>query len=181
MPVIRKWVSQDTDLCQPLAVEDYSRFVLNDSSDDWQPLFGPGSALNDATRIPKTAAELSQDWLKIRLVAYLFNTDTSAIDAAGSCEFRFFTVQTILGWTDQLEQTVAGVVQSHNGYFAAEIDLSTIPFVFDGRTTLMIESRLTRLGRVFRDRIYVNHVGVYDSLVRLRRETEYLDITKLDG
>ena len=50
----------------------------------------------------------------------------------------------------------------------------------DGDTTLMIEGVAIRSGVTYRDRIYVNHLGVYDSIIRLRNAVDFLDITKLD-
>lgn len=182
MPITRKWVAQDTELCQILAVEDYSRFVVVDSCDDWQAVFGPDSSLNDSNRVVKIAAELDYTtFSKIRLAAYLYNTDTSGIDSSGGCDFRIHTVKGPPGWTEQLELVVAGVEQITNHIFFKEVDLSLFdPGLFDGSTTLMIEAFITRLDRIFRERVYVNHVGIYDSFTRLKQEVDYLDLVKLD-
>ena len=181
MPVTRSWINQDTDACQVLAIEDLHRFVVVDACNDWQALFGPSSTLSPSTRLLKLAAEYdAESFDRIRLAAYLYNTDTAAVDALATCTFRLYIVGRP-GWVEVLSQTVAGTLQSGNHYFFAEVLLSALtPTELDGNPTIMVEAFATRQTRTFRDRVYVNHLGSYDSIVRLRNRVDFLEITKLD-
>jgi len=39
---------------------------------------------------------------------------------------------------------------------------------------------MLRWGRTYKNKIYINHLGVYDSIVRLKNDIEFLDISKQD-
>lgn len=179
MPITRKLISQDHEDCQNLRVNVSKKYIEN-SSEDWQMLFSTKANLNGATRFLKIAAELDTNTLEnLRFTAYLYNPVTKTADPATDCTFRVYLVNQP-GWTESLLSTFAGSPQS-NQYFYADILNSSIPSAsIDGDSTLMIEAELNRLGKIYTDRIYVNHLGVYDSIVRLRNDVEFLDITKLD-
>lgn len=149
----------------------------------WQPLFGPDSLLSSSQQVVKCWAQLDTATLdRIRLVGYLYRPNTGATDSAATCDFRIYRVRdiNIPQWDDLYLSTVSGTVQS-NGYFFADVLLSTITGAqLDGDTTLMIECTLTRSGSTFRDRVYLNHLGVYDSVIRLQKAVDFLDITKQD-
>lgn len=49
-----------------------------------------------------------------------------------------------------------------------------------GAETYYIEAVATRRARKFRASVYVNHLGCFDSINRLRQASEYNLITKLD-
>jgi hypothetical protein len=183
MPVTRKLVAQDdNDDNQWLLVDHSSRYIVNDM-DDWQFLFGPYSTLSSSSRVIKIAAQLDTNTLdKIRLVAYLYNPTNGSIDSAASTTFNIYLVQDITTpkWDDLLITTQSGILQS-NGYFFKDVLISSLTGTsLDGDTTLMIEAAAIRNGITFRDRIYVNHLGVYDSILRLRSDVEFLDLTKVD-
>jgi len=183
MAIIRKWVAQnDSGENQWLKVDHPSRFIVNHTS-EWQPIFGVDSALVPGAQVLKLAAQLDTSTLdEIRLVGYLYNPASGAVDSAATVVFYIYKVTDITTprWDDQLISTQTGDVQSNNYYFKS-INISSLSGVnLDGDTTLMVEGVATRLGITYRDRIYVNHLGVYDSIVRLRNDVEFLDITKLD-
>lgn len=50
----------------------------------------------------------------------------------------------------------------------------------DGELTFAISIYTSRLKRNFNKLIYVNHLGVYDSIIRLKNKINYLEISKLD-
>ncbi len=183
MAVIRRLVAQDSgDENQWLKVDHNSRYIAN-NEDYWQFLFGPNSALNNSSQVLKLAAQLDTTTLdKIRFVGYLYNPTTGSIDSAATVNFSIYKVQDITNpkWEDNFIVTIPGVLQS-NSYFFADILISSLTGTnMDGDTTLMIEGVSTRSGITYRDRIYVNHLGVYDSIVKLRQEDEFLFITKKD-
>lgn len=183
MPVTRKLLAQDNnEENQWLDVDHDSRYIVN-VSPEWQFLFGPNSALSTSSREIKLAAQLDTSTLdKIRIVGYLYNSANASTDSAASATFSIYRVEDITTpkWNEVFITNLTGVEQSNNYYFA-DIAISSITGAsLDGDTTLMIEGTVTRSGVTYRDRIYVNHLGVYDSVVRLRNAVDFLDITKLD-
>ena len=183
MAIIRKWVAQnDSEENQWLKIDHSSRYIVNHSP-EWQPIFNANSTLNNSAQVLKLAAQLDTSTLdKIRIIGYLYNPVQGSIDNAASIVFKIYRVADITSpkWDDQLITTITGDLQS-NSYYFKDINVSLITGAsLDGDTTLMIEGVATRLGVTYRDRIYVNHLGVYDSIVRLRGDVEFLDVTKLD-
>lgn len=183
MAITRTIVAQDeNDVNQWLMIDHQTRYIVNSSS-EWQFLFGPNSSLNTSTKVLKAWAQLDTNTLDdIRLVAYLYNPQTGSIDTTSSVQFNIYRVEDITTprWNDLFITTVNGIEQSNN-YFFQEINVSSLTgATMDGNTTLMIEIVAARLGVTYRDRIYVNHLGVYTSVVQLRNEVEFLDLTKLD-
>lgn len=183
MAIIRKIVAQDeNDTNQWLKIDHSSRYIVNDSP-EWQWLFGPNSALNNSSQILKLAAQLDTNTLdKIRIIGYLYNPTNGTIDSASGITFNIYKVAdiTIPKWDDQFIVSLSGVLQS-NSYYFNDIDISSLTGTsLDGDTTLMIEGVATRLGVTYRERIYVNHLGVYQSIIRLRQDVDFLDITKQD-
>lgn len=183
MPIVRKIVAQDdNDDNQWLKVDHDSRYIINDM-DDWQFLFGPNSVLSNSSQTLKLAAQLDTNTLdKIRVIGYLYNSRNGTIDSAAGVTFKIFKVTdtTTPKWDDQLILTASGTLQS-NSYYFKDITISSLTGAsLDGDTTLMIEAIATRLGITYRERIYVNHLGVYDSVLRLKKDIEFLDITKQD-
>lgn len=183
MPIIRKLVAQDENCDnQWLKVDHASRYIENDSK-DWQFLFGPNSELSNSIQILKIAAEFDgSSFDKIRMVGYLYNQNTGNVDAAGSVTFNIYRVadNTNPKWDDVLITTQSGLVQN-NGYFFKDISISSLTGAsLDGETTLMIEVVATRGGTTYRDRVYANSLGVFDSVLRNKKDIRFLAITKQD-
>jgi hypothetical protein len=183
MPVTRKLLASDNNQDnQVLKMDNSNRYIVNDNK-SWQFLFGPNSILDNSQQILKLAAELNTDTLNdIRITGYLFNTVTGSIDSAGTCVFNVYRVanSTNPAWDDILIATIPGTLQLNSYFYATETINNLTGANLDGDTTLMIEGVATRLNETYRDRIYVNHLGVYDSIVRLRNDVEFLDLTKVD-
>lgn len=183
MAVSRKWVAQnDSEENQWLKIDHSSRFIVNHNP-EWQPIFNVNSTLTNSTQVLKLAAQLDTTTLdKIRIAGYLYNPTHGNIDNAASVTFKIFKVadMTIPKWDDQLITTLTGDLQS-NSYYFKDINVSSLTGTsLDGDTTLMIEGIATRLGVIYRDRIYINHLGVYDSIIQLKKAIDFLDITKQD-
>jgi len=179
----RKLVAHDShEDHQILATDNIKRYIMNDS-EDWQFLLGPSSSFTSSAQIIKLAGEFdTNDFNHIRVVGYLYNTYSGTIDNSASCTFRIYKVANPGSppWDDQLLHTVAGT-QIPNSYYYVSIDLSSLASAsLDGDTTLMIEGTIVRMGRTYRDRIYVNHLGVYDSVTRLRNDVQWLNLSKKD-
>lgn len=172
-------ISQVDDDIQCLRVDHARRFVQNDSS-DWQFLFGPNSELIPNLLILKNTAQFNTNTFdSVKFVGYLYNASNGTIGQASSCTFNVYLVS-VVGWTETLLGSFSGVEQP-NSYWLSDINLSSlVPAELDGDNSIMIECAITRLSDTFRDRVYLNHIGSYDSIVRLRNDIEYLDITKVD-
>lgn len=179
MAINRILVAQDGDENQILKTDNITKFLVNHCS-EWQFLFNPNSELTNSAQVVKLSAEFdTTTFNKIRMVGYLYNTVSGGIDSASSCIFNIYRVAQG-NWNDVLITTITGDLQP-NSYYFKDIDLSSLsPADLDGDTTLMIECFIVRLSQTYRDRIYVNHLGVYDSIVRLKSDIEFLDISKQD-
>lgn len=115
----------------------------------------------------------------IQLIAWLENTESN-ITPSANCVFKIYYVDVNNNWSQSLIHTVNGTLNGNQWTAAptqADLGLSN---ELDGERTLMIEVSLTKWNRVFNKRFYVNHLGVYDSIVRLRQEVDFLNITKKD-
>ena len=179
MPIVRKLLAQDNEDCQQLKVDTFDRYLVNDS-EDWYFLFGPNSALVNSNQIIKIAAEFdTNDLDSIRFIAYLYNQNDGSVDNAATCTFNIYMVGQP-SWVETLLLTTSGTIQFNN-YFLSDVNVNSLsPATLDGDTTLMVEAVITRLGDIYRDRVYLNSLGVYDSIIQLRNDVDFLDITKLD-
>lgn len=183
MAILRRLVAHHNNSDnQWLKVDHNIRYIENDST-DWQFIFGPNSTLSTSNQVLKLAAQFDTNTLdKIRLIGYLYNSSQGSIDSAASVTFKVYRVTDITNpkWDDQLITTLTGILQTNNYYFK-DISVDSLTGTsLDGDTTLMIEGTAVRLGVTYRDRIYVNHLGVYSSIITLRQDVDFLDITKQD-
>jgi len=176
---VRILVAQNQDENQILKMDSNSRFIVNDSF-SWQFLFGPNSSLTNTTPLIKVSARFDDDtFSNIKMVGYLYDPVTASIVNAATCSFKIFKV-TSLTWEDTPILTVPGV-QLLNNYFYADPNTNLMPSVdFFGGESIMIEATVVRLGITYRDRVYFNHLGIYDNVDRLRKQVEFLDLTKQD-
>lgn len=179
MPIVRKLVAQVSPYHQWLKVDHPQRYIVN-KNQYWQFLFGPNSELNNSVQVAKIAAELDTSTLNnIKLTAYLYDPRNGSIANAATCTFKIFKISTP-NWTEVLVTTLSSS-QLTNSYFYANPTISSLTGTnLDGDTTLMIEATIVRSGVTYRDRIYVNHLGVYNSIIRLRNDIQFLDLTKQD-
>jgi len=180
VPIARKLIAHDENCDnQWLKVDSASRYIEN-NSEDWQFLFGPNSEFSASQQIVKIAAEFDKLNLdSIYFTSYLYNQRTGNVDNASSCLLNVYKV-TNPNWSESIIYT-ASVPILPNQHFYVDVPLASLAGVdFEGGDVLLIESTIVRLGVTYRDRQYVNHLGVYDSILRLRQDIEFLDITKLD-
>lgn len=180
MAISRILVAQDDNEDNEwLKVDHDSRYIQNDF-DDWQYLFGPNSRLSNSSLIAKIACQFdTSTFSNIKIIGYLYDQTNASIGNAATCTFGVYQVSTN-SWNETLLTILSGT-QLPNNYFLVNPTLSSFPTVnFDGGDTIMIEMTINRLGVIYRDRLYVNHLGIYDNITRLRQDVEFLDITKQD-
>lgn len=180
MAIIRKLIAQDdNDDNQWLKVDHDSRYIENDM-DDWQYLFGPNSALSTSNFSLKIAAKFDDDTFNnIKVTGYLYDNTNASIGNVAGIEFKIYKV-VLPDWSEILITNINGSQMSNNYFYINPTIVSLAPIDFFGGDTIMIEATAIRLGVTYRDRIYVNHLGIYDNVNRLRGDVEFLDLTKVD-
>jgi len=97
----------------------------------------------------------------------------------GSVLFNLNLVEDDGNWTEVFLTSVSGIIDGKKGHaFIPQVDLD--PNYLDGSLTFSVEAIVTRQGRNYKNKVFVNHLGVYESIFRLKQELEFLDITKED-
>jgi len=180
MPVVRNIIAHDnSEDAQWLKIDNSARYIEN-HSEDWQFIFNADSAITNSQQVVKISAEFNKvDLNSIYTVAYLYNQITGGVDNAGTCNISYYKVANP-NWTESLLYST-NTTKLPNQYFYVNTSLNSLPGVdFEGGDVIRIEVSITRSGYTFRDRIYINHLGVYDSIIRLRNDVEFLDLTKVD-
>lgn len=113
----------------------------------------------------------------IQLIGFL--NKNSEIISSANCTFTINTVSIDDLWTETIVTTVPGV--NVDNRFIVAVPSSSFGFLdLDGEVTLSVEMSIERMGITYKKKIYVNHMGIYDSIFRLKQDVEFLDITKVD-
>lgn len=98
---------------------------------------------------------------------------------ASDCAFEVYGISNDSLWTETLLTTVNGVADGSR--FIASVPASAFSSIeLDGSTSLSVKAVLNRQSDTFTNKIYVNHLGIFESLFLLKQEVEFLDLTKLD-
>lgn len=115
----------------------------------------------------------TNDFDGIHLIGSL--TKNGVAKAIGSISFDIYKVSIDNNWTEtllfQTTGTPASVTQAQLGSSNQ----------LDGELTLAIYATAVRGKRIYKKKIYLNHLGSYDSIVRLRNKVKFLEIIKKDG
>lgn len=68
-----------------------------------------------------------------------------------------------------------------NGFYSGSINQASLGLnELSGREVYYLECECTRQRRKFKSHKYFNHLGCYDNIIRLRRDTERLESLKVD-
>lgn len=180
MAITRRLVAQDdNDDNQWLKVDHDSRYVVNDM-DDWQFLFGPNSSLSASTQIIKIAAKFNEvTFDNIQMIAYLYDAKNMSVASSANCVFKIYRISAP-DWTETFVTSLSGTLLGNNYFYANPVLSGLSSIDFSGGESIMIEVSVERLGVIYRDRAYFNHLGIYDNVTRLRQDVEFLEITKQD-
>jgi hypothetical protein len=173
MAITRRLVAQDSsEENQWLKVDHDTRYIQN-NGDEWQFLFGPNSALTTSSFVTKISARFDDTTFNnIQIIGYLYDQTNASVGNAGSCQFTLYKV-VAPDWTEQLIITLSGVIQPNLYYYTAPTT-SSLGLDFQGGDTLMIEATIVRLGVTYRDRVYINHLGIYDNVTRRKHRNSIL-------
>jgi hypothetical protein len=167
----KKWQVQKMDSAKP--------YVVNENP-KWQMLFGPNSALSTSVQNIKIAAKFDDNtFTNLKIIGYLYDAQNASVANAATCTFKVYQITTP-DWTENLITTMSGTQLANNYFYTNPLNVTMFPIDFFGGDSIMIEATIVRLGQTYRDRIYVNHLGIYDNVDRLRKDVEFLEITKKD-
>jgi hypothetical protein len=166
---------------QPLKLKTGRRLVITPNADYNSILFTKRhKAIDDRVFKTKVWAKFDgQNFDGIHMVAALYGVNETLLTSA-SCVFKVYYVDADQNWGKTLVYTGNGTLQ--NGLWvlpATQTNLGPTTEL-DGERSLMIEATITRLGKEYKSSVYVNHLGIFDSLFRLKNEVEFLAVTKKD-
>lgn len=94
-------------------------------------------------------------------------------------EFKIYRVAEA-SWAETLAYTATPVASSPGVYTATVTQTNLSTNELSGMETYAIEVVAQRKRRRFIKKFWVNHLGCYDNLILLRREIEFLQVTKAD-
>lgn len=115
----------------------------------------------------------------IQIVAWLEGNDGDAI-SSGSCQFKVYYLDVTDNWSQSLIFTGSGTASGLK-WVASPNQASLGPTNdFSGSRTIMVEASILKWGQLYTKKVYVNHLGIYNSFVRLKNDVEFLDISKAD-
>jgi hypothetical protein len=97
----------------------------------------------------------------------------------GNTSFKLYLIDTTENWNETLiAEKPATITNNLAKCHFSQTDLGIIDA--DGEFTFAVEVEIIRLGKIYKKRSYFNHLGVYESVFKLKQEVEFLDITKVD-
>jgi hypothetical protein len=114
----------------------------------------------------------------VQMIGSLFRGKSAKTIA--SCTFRIYSVDINNTWAETLLVTTTGSDVGENRFSANTPESTLAPTTLTGELTYKLEVEITRLGKTYSDIFYFNHIGIYDTAIRLRKRIDFLAITKLD-
>jgi len=164
---------------QVLNVDPSKRYIVNEE-ESWQMLLNRNSKAFLREKELKIASQLNPlDLTKIKSIAYLYDKKDSTAYSAIDSKFRFYKVSGP-NWQEDFIVEVSGTSLSNNYHLSESLLTDLSPAILNGEDSLMLEVEITRRGISYKDRVYLNHIGIYDSYLRLKRNVDFLEVTKLD-
>lgn len=117
----------------------------------------------------------------INLITGISKENSNRFLNSGSCNFNIYDISLDDNFTETFLYNTVGTALP-DGRFKATATQANLGILteLDGERTLAIESIITRGTKTYKKKIYLNHLGVYESIFQLRQAVDFLDITKLD-
>ncbi len=73
------------------------------------------------------------------------------------------------------------MTETSTGIFTGTVTQATLALnELSGRETYFIECKFSRIRKKYSKGVYFNHIGIYDSVNRLKHDAEFMQITKVD-
>lgn len=114
----------------------------------------------------------------IKLIAFMEKNNKDIIHAA-NCTFTVFNVN-LSTWAETQVYSASGVPQS-NGAFTLDVTEANMGGLsIDGEQTLAIQVTMYRFNKKYQIKEYINHTGIFDSLIRLKKRVLILEVKKKD-
>jgi hypothetical protein len=96
-----------------------------------------------------------------------------------SAEFAVNSVYIDGSW----QETAVGVfngVQDGKKFIVSVPQSALNPVALSGDITLKVYTKIVVLNNTYRDYFYVNHLGIFDEMVRAKNKIKFLELTKAD-
>lgn len=166
---------------QPLKLKTGRKLVISPNSDYNSILFTKKHKAFDerSLKVKVWSKFNAQNFDGIHMVAGLYGDNERKINSA-SCVFNVYYIDADSNWNESF--IFSGNASLVNGRWvlpATQVDLG-LSNELDGERSLRIEATISRFGKQYKSSVYVNHLGIFDSLFRLKEEVEFLAITKED-
>jgi len=157
-----------------------------------------GQRINQLLTLSKSNIVLERTWYTLGDNSYeieahvKFNADTmngieilarlalnGKLCSSRITDIKLFKVSE-LGWLESLVGSFAPT-EIENGVFTQTItQIQISPYELSGKETYSIEVTAQRKRKTFTKKLWFNHLGCFDSIWRLKAETSYINLTKLD-
>jgi len=100
--------------------------------------------------------------------------------SAENCTISVFSIENNNTWQETLLNTK--VINLQQNVFKIDFSQNELGINTEllGETTFKLECSITRLGKTFKKVIYLNHLGVYESVFKLQQDVDFLFVTKKD-
>jgi hypothetical protein len=166
---------------QPLKLKTGRKLVISPNSSYNSILFTKKHRAFDPNSVSaKVWAKFNgQTFDGIHVVASLFTKQDRRL-SSGSCTFNIYYVDANQNWGESLILSSSGTLVNGRWILAPTQAMLGGSNELDGERTLRIEAILTRVDKEYKSSVYVNHLGIFDSLFRLKEEVEFLSVTKKD-
>lgn len=121
----------------------------------------------------------SQDMTGIDVLGFIRRHDRELANCH-SCSFSLYSISKNSAWNESFILTKTGVKNSLNqwtiNFTKAEIGLD----LCCADVTFKIQASFLRLGKTYRKTIYVNHLGISESVCFAHNKIQFLELTKKD-
>jgi hypothetical protein len=165
---------------QPLKIRMANKIVLTLGADYNSILFTKRHKGYDLQNpnIVLTAKFNSTAFEGVNILAFMENAD-GYIYSIGSCVFKIYSVNPQTNWVPILLYT-ATATQNQKRWLTTLTQANIGSTELNGDNSFLIEATLAKWGRTFKKRVYLNHLGIFDNLTRLKQQSDLLLISKLD-
>lgn len=145
----------------PVSVNNYSQLIGRVTKPTYTPSLHVKFNADDIDGIQLSAGLQRNNFDFISIASATFNIYSVSLD----------------GWVKTFLVTKSGA--SNGSEFIADATGIEIPEL-GGDTTLYVECSMTRLNKTYKIAKYFNHLGIYDSFFRLKKEVQFIRLTKED-
>jgi hypothetical protein len=164
---------------QPLKLKTGRKLVITPNADYNSVLFTKrhkATSLSDYSL--KLGVKFNSETFDGIYLTSMLTRDVQPLNAS-NCTFDIYTISNDGLWTETLVTSVNGVAQG-NRFIASASNATLGGIELDGGLSLAVKCTVQRQADTFTEKIYANHLGIFESLFLLKQEVEFLDLTKLD-